>query len=465
MVDVGYEQRRLRHPKYESWDPPHNRETRGKRPKTPTIGRPISSTPGNRPAGHAQHHHPPPPATAQNPRIYGRFTVSSARPAGPFKRAAPAAASGLGRASRPVKTRGNRAPLHPGSPATPGILPHSRRAAPTVSWLPTTYTWSKRFSGLHSLLVSPKRDRPESCDRTSALPRRQSPAGDRPGRVQRRRSATRQRVGVSRRRPGQQAAGPTTSHDLCCVEPILNPSKAQHTEEAALPGESVRPDASESPTSASGQARPTTRSTASARASSGPHGTTATRRCRCAQRSGISLPAAATGRRSALQRSGFSLLGREHDHRERARAEREGPPPPSPAAWSTATADVDGTSSSPTRERRAKALGPEAPRGQRHPASAPSPKLKPAARRRQHECNRRAGGRPRRRSAGLRTIGFTRIRSSRPGSLRRALSWHADHAGQGAPHDCSPSIAIVRRRLLRTHLLGDRERAQGPRDR
>ena len=49
----------------------------------------------------------------------------------------------------------------------------------------------------------------------SALPRRQSPAGDRPGRVQRRRSATRQRVGVSRRRPGQQAAGPTTSHDLC----------------------------------------------------------------------------------------------------------------------------------------------------------------------------------------------------------------------------------------------------------
>ena len=25
----------------------------------------------------------------------------------------------------------------------------------TVSWLPTTYTWSKRFSGLHSLLVSP----------------------------------------------------------------------------------------------------------------------------------------------------------------------------------------------------------------------------------------------------------------------------------------------------------------------
>jgi hypothetical protein len=25
----------------------------------------------------------------------------------------------------------------------------------TVSWLPTTYTWSKRFSGLQSLLVSP----------------------------------------------------------------------------------------------------------------------------------------------------------------------------------------------------------------------------------------------------------------------------------------------------------------------
>jgi hypothetical protein len=26
----------------------------------------------------------------------------------------------------------------------------------TLSWLPTTYTWSKRFPGLHSLPVSPK---------------------------------------------------------------------------------------------------------------------------------------------------------------------------------------------------------------------------------------------------------------------------------------------------------------------
>jgi hypothetical protein len=31
----------------------------------------------------------------------------------------------------------------------------------------------------------------------------------------------------------------------------------------------------------------------------------------------------------------------------------------------------------------------------------------------------------------------------------------------GPAHECSPSIAIVRRRLLRTHLLGDYQRAQG----
>jgi hypothetical protein len=47
------------------------------------------------------------------------------------------------------------------------------------------------------------------------------------------------------------------------------------------------------------------------------------------------------------------------------------------------------------------------------------------------------------------TIVFMPMRSRRP----------------GRPHECSPSIAIVRRRLLRTHLLGDCERAQGPRHR
>ena len=49
-----------------------------------------------------------------------------------------------------------------------------------VSWLPTTYTWSKRFSGLHSLLVSPKRNRHECPYQTSALPRRQSSGPGRP---------------------------------------------------------------------------------------------------------------------------------------------------------------------------------------------------------------------------------------------------------------------------------------------
>jgi hypothetical protein len=47
------------------------------------------------------------------------------------------ARSGLGRGFRAVKTRGNRALCHPspGSPATPGILPHSRRAAPLAAWV------------------------------------------------------------------------------------------------------------------------------------------------------------------------------------------------------------------------------------------------------------------------------------------------------------------------------------------
>jgi hypothetical protein len=40
------------------------------------------------------------------------------------------------------------------------IGPEARTA--TVSTLPASYTWSKRFSGLHSLLVSPTTERPRS---------------------------------------------------------------------------------------------------------------------------------------------------------------------------------------------------------------------------------------------------------------------------------------------------------------
>ena len=56
-----------------------------------------------------------------------------------------------------------------------GTLPESRRLPRTVpeastasvSWLPTTYPWSKRFSGLHSLLVSPRSSR---LQRPSEMP-------------------------------------------------------------------------------------------------------------------------------------------------------------------------------------------------------------------------------------------------------------------------------------------------------
>ena len=163
------------------------------------------------------------------------------------------------------------------------------------------------------------------------------------------------------------------------------PGKRSTQKRPPYPGESVRPDASESPTSASGQARPTTPSTPSARASSGPHGTTATRLSMCLEIR-ISLAAAATGRRSALQRSGFWPATRT-----RSPGPREGRARTAstsiPAAWSTATADVDGTSWSPTRNHPRNAR-PEAPRGQRHPASAASPKRKPAVRRSEDECDR-----------------------------------------------------------------------------
>jgi hypothetical protein len=48
----------------------------------------------------------------------------------------------------------------------------------TVSWLPTSYTWSKRFPGLHSLLVSPGSGRDRPASETPALlkgPRRFRP--------------------------------------------------------------------------------------------------------------------------------------------------------------------------------------------------------------------------------------------------------------------------------------------------
>jgi hypothetical protein len=53
------------------------------------------------------------------------------------------------------------------------------------------------------------------------------------------------------------------------------------------------------------------------------------------------------------------------------------------------------------------------------------------------------------RNSAVLAIAFVAMRSRRP----------------QATHECSPSIAIVRRRLLRTHLLNDCERPQGPRHR
>jgi hypothetical protein len=56
-------------------------------------------------------------------------------------------------------------------------------------------------------------------------------------------------------------------------------------------------------------------------------------------------------------------------------------------------------------------------------------------------------------------------RAASGASSGRSQSWHCDHPRRGRVTRRSPSIAIVRRRLLGRFLLGDCERAQGPRDR
>ena len=87
----------------------------------------------------------------------------------------------------------------------------------------------------------------------------------------------------------------------------------------------------------------------------------------------ISLPAAATGRRSPLQRSGFSLATRTRSPGTRKGRARTASTP-IPAAWSTATADVDGTSWSPTRnhprKRSPRSAARSTPPGERSVALA-----------------------------------------------------------------------------------------------
>ena len=59
-----------------------------------------------------------------------------------------------------------------GTPPRVSRLPRMgpKASTATVSWLPTTYTWSKRSSGLHSLLVSPTSSRLARRRVTAALP-------------------------------------------------------------------------------------------------------------------------------------------------------------------------------------------------------------------------------------------------------------------------------------------------------
>ena len=105
----GQEQRRLRHPTYESSHPPTSRQTRGKRPKTPATTGANRSTPGRSPPASPQGPNLAAEVTAPKPRIYEGFTVSSARPAGPLRRAAPvgrqSARTGRRRASGPLRAR------------------------------------------------------------------------------------------------------------------------------------------------------------------------------------------------------------------------------------------------------------------------------------------------------------------------------------------------------------------------
>ena len=85
MVDVGHEQRRLRHPTNESSGLPHL----GERLKTPARARPNGPTPGNRRRSDPPTRRPAPRVTGQNPRIYWGFTLRSGHPEAPFRRAAP----------------------------------------------------------------------------------------------------------------------------------------------------------------------------------------------------------------------------------------------------------------------------------------------------------------------------------------------------------------------------------------
>jgi hypothetical protein len=65
-----------------------------------------------------------------------RSLWSSGKRVNPSSRPGGHATSGLGRGSRPGQNAGQPRPPPPGPPATRGILPHSRRAAPSP-WAPT----------------------------------------------------------------------------------------------------------------------------------------------------------------------------------------------------------------------------------------------------------------------------------------------------------------------------------------
>jgi len=89
-----------------------------------------------------------------------------------------AASSAAGRDHRPVGG-GSRTDASPGRELGNSSRRVSRllQIAPeastaTVSRLPTTYTWTKRFSGLHTLLVSARSERLPARPRTTAQRRR-----------------------------------------------------------------------------------------------------------------------------------------------------------------------------------------------------------------------------------------------------------------------------------------------------
>jgi hypothetical protein len=135
VVDVGYEQRRLRHPKYESWDPPpqprNPRKTAANTDhRPPDQLNPRKSPSGTRPT-------PPPATTGDRPKppylrtIHCQFSP----PAGSLQKSCTPIAAAARRSTRPPDRNPSTASSHAraGSRTRDTCRPWSRTSAPACA--------------------------------------------------------------------------------------------------------------------------------------------------------------------------------------------------------------------------------------------------------------------------------------------------------------------------------------------